>query len=266
MKLDITRMDLPSSVLHNRPAQPQHSLLEEVLSRGDDGRELRLASGAADEEAVDVRHRAQIFAILGIHGAAIQDAHAVRHGAAAEITDHVADLEVRVLCLHGRCDDTCANGPHGLVRNGDLGPVHVLLDRSLQLPGADVHRDARLPFLQRLADGEHHIHARLQTKLHLDSRVLVRLTVQGAALGVSDEHPLRAEVRQLANGDLAGEGTLARLAEVFRADVDGAALDLLHGMGHVQERREEHCVRCIGARATALEGRQQLLGVSDGVH
>mmetsp|Transcript_68319 Transcript_68319/g.195971 ORF Transcript_68319/g.195971 Transcript_68319/m.195971 type:complete len:258 (-) Transcript_68319:257-1030(-) len=257
MKLDITSMDLPSSALQGRPAQPQHSLLEEVLSRDDDGRELRFARGAADEEAVDVRHRAQIFAILGIHGADIQDAHAVCHGAAAEITDHIADLEVRVLCLHGRCDDTCANGPHGLVRNGDLGPVHVRLDRSLQLPGADVHRDARLPFLQRLADGKHHIHARLQTKLHLDSRVLVRLTVQ---------HPLRAEVRQLANGDLAGEGTLAGLAEVFRADVDGAALDLLHGMGHVQERREEHCVRRIGARATALEGRQQLLGVRDGVH
>merc|ERR1719277_669957 len=99
------------------------SLLVQLLRGFDDGGELILARSAADQEAIHIGHCTKLLAVLGVYGAAIEDAHCVCHLVAAEVADDGADLVLRLLRLHGCCYHSGADSPHRLVCDGHLAPV-----------------------------------------------------------------------------------------------------------------------------------------------
>ena len=67
--------------------------------RVDDGLEVGLEGRAADEEAVDVRARAEVLRVGGLDGAAVDNARGAADARAKVRREPAADVRVRVLRL-----------------------------------------------------------------------------------------------------------------------------------------------------------------------
>mmetsp|Transcript_88654 Transcript_88654/g.173387 ORF Transcript_88654/g.173387 Transcript_88654/m.173387 type:complete len:290 (+) Transcript_88654:120-989(+) len=227
---------------------------------GDDRHEGGLERGPAHEEAVHVRLRDELLAVLRRHTAAILDAHLLRHLGGDLLLQEGADGRVRLLRLVRRGHLAGADGPDGLVGDDDVVPVLDLRDHSGQLPLVHLVRLPRLALLQQLADAEDHLHALLLADLHLLRRDLVGVAVLRAALGVADERPTDAEVGEVLRAPLPGESAEARGRDVLGGHGHAQALDALLHHRDVQGRRADENVDLVLVEGGAFPSLDELGG------
>ena len=86
----------------------------------DDAAERRgVEGGAADERAVDVGLRHERVDVVGLHAATVQDPDGVGTRLAGEVAEEPTDRGVHFLGLLGGGGLSGADGPHGLIGEGE---------------------------------------------------------------------------------------------------------------------------------------------------
>ena len=122
----------------------------------DAGKLLRDEGGAADQTAVHVGLGHQIMGVLVVHGAAVEDAQALRCLSAEDLFHSAADGANGVVGVLGRGGQAGADGPNGLV--GDDQVLELLggdaQQRNLGLQADDLVGDALLLLLKALTDAD----------------------------------------------------------------------------------------------------------------
>lgn len=212
-----------------------------VLLDAADVDKLGLERSAADEETVNVSGRAEVGCVLAVDGAAVDDAC----GVGDALRDTLGEPRTRVLVdglglVLGR-DLACADGPDGLVRNDDLGPVALADDRGdgLELALDNVVGHVLLALLERLADTGNDLETARKRGLDLLGDDLVRVAEERAALRVAEDDPGDAGVLELLGRDLASERARVLGERVLRSNLDGL-LDRADNVEEVQRGRGNH--------------------------
>eukprot|EP00754_Rhynchopus_humris_P039662 Rhum_TRINITY_DN22785_c0_g1::Rhum_TRINITY_DN22785_c0_g1_i1::g.176040::m.176040 len=202
---------------------------------GDDLGELGLRGGTADEEAVDGRLRPQRLRVLRVDGAAVDDAHLLRHRVSGEGRQVRARVLAHLLRLLRRRHLAGADRPDRLVRDDDLveGRRGKTPEAGGELGGADLLGAAGLTLGQGLADAEDDGEVVLQGSLDLLADDGVGLLVDGATLAVAEDDVVEADVLHLLGADLSGERT-ALHDTVLRRQLDVSAG---HGLDRAQVQR-----------------------------
>lgn len=205
-----------------------------LLSGSDDGDELRLEGGTANQEAVDVDLPSEVWSVLAVGTATVQDSDRVCELADLRLevgSDFVVDV-LRVLCS-GR--QTCADGPDRLVRNDDLGPVVLLdgLEHCCQFSLTHFQGLACLLLVDGLADTENDLQALLDGEGNLVGDKLVGLVEDASTFAVAENDPFCAGVLHLQRRNLTGEGARFLDIAILRPDRDRLLLVELSGVGEI---------------------------------
>mmetsp|Transcript_104148 Transcript_104148/g.299743 ORF Transcript_104148/g.299743 Transcript_104148/m.299743 type:complete len:290 (+) Transcript_104148:121-990(+) len=227
---------------------------------GDDRHEGGLERGPAHEEAVHVRLRDELLAVLRRHTAAILDAHLLRHLGGNLLLQEGADGRVRLLRLVRRSHLARADGPDGLVGDDDVVPILDLRDDGGELALVHLVCLPRLALLQHLADAQDDLDALLLADLDLLRRDLVGVAVLGAALGVADERPPDAEVGEVLRAPFPGEGTEACGRDILGGHGHAEGLDALLDHGDMQGGGADEDVDLVLVERRPLPSLDQLRG------
>ena len=151
-----------------------------------------------------------------------------------------------------------ADGPHRLIGDDALAQLlggHTG-QRGLDLQGDQLHGDAQLPLLQRLAHADDGVQTGLQCGQHLAVYGEVRLAEVLPALGVADDDVLHAQILQHVGGDLTSVGAGLLKEHVLCAHGHPCVLEGLDGGGDVHSGDTHHYVAPLGLGQQSL----QLLG------
>src|SRR5262245_3193152 len=223
--------------------------------------------GAADEGAVDIRHRHEVGDVARLHTAAVEDANR----AGGLLVEHVPqrgadDGDGRVGVLGGGVA-TGADGPDRLVgddREGRAGGAHAG-ERSADLAVDPLVGVSRFALLERLPHAHDRRHLVFEDGLELLVHVLVRLTDQLPALGVPDDDVRDVELRQHRRAHLARERALVLPVDVLGTEQDRDAIRLEHRLHGAKrgERRAHHDLAFLVV--TVLEPVRELLDDLDRV-
>mmetsp|Transcript_30987 Transcript_30987/g.64961 ORF Transcript_30987/g.64961 Transcript_30987/m.64961 type:complete len:294 (+) Transcript_30987:307-1188(+) len=216
--------------------------------RLDDVGEFRLERGAPHQKAVDVRHRGEVGRVLRVGGPTVLNADLIGSLLVDIGGDPLTQSLVRLLRLLRRGGHPSADGPHGLVGDDHARLVlERLEDRDDVLQLVDALGDGRLqPLLadgERLADAEDAHQPLLEDVRQLGRHQLVALLRCGqaelaAALRVSDQAALEAEVDHLVHRHLARVRPAPREVAVLRRD-HNARLELVVHQADVQVGRAD---------------------------
>ena len=163
---------------------------------------------------------AQFCTILLRDAASIDDSRFVRGRCAHLFYQPFPDGGVNLLRLLRCCDFTCANGPHRLVCDDDLGPVlGLFLDRG-QLVCHHCDCLIRLPLLERLAAAEDDIQASAEGGGSLAGNEGITLAQNHSALRMPRQGPPDLGIGQLFGTDLASKSAIGSVKNVLGADLD----------------------------------------------
>src|SRR5207237_235685 len=184
---------------------------------------LALQARAADQRPVDVRLAEQVFGILGLHRSAVLDAHRVGDPGARQIAQQAADLRMDLLRLRRGRRLPRADRPDRLVSDGagadgvaaHAGERAAHLSRD-HLPGA-----VRFPLLQGLAYADYGMEPRVESRPHLAVDALVGLAEVLAALAVTEDDALAADLPKHRRAHFAGDRALLLVVTVLREGLDG---------------------------------------------
>mmetsp|Transcript_1543 Transcript_1543/g.3848 ORF Transcript_1543/g.3848 Transcript_1543/m.3848 type:complete len:293 (-) Transcript_1543:117-995(-) len=208
---------------------------------------------AADERAVDIGAGHELVDRVGSDGATVLDDHLLGRGGRVVGSEPLAHGRVSLLRLLRGGGEAGADGPHGLVRNHDVGELGLAdaLQAAHELRGHDLVSAAVLALLLELAHAQDALQASGEHLARLLVDELVRLAEDSAALRVPREHvaaPHRLEHRRR---HATGVRALVILADVLRAEADFAAgKHAAHGI----EVGERHADRHIRRRALRRVG------------
>ena len=208
-----------------------HTILFVLRNTVDNIEEVGLEGCSADKSSIDVGLGEQILGVGPLHTATVLNADGLGNGLADILAHPLTDVGVGLLSHLGGGGKTSADGPNGLVGNGDVLPI--LLFQKLRgggkLRGTDIVGGAVLTLLLLLSDGEHDLKTSIEGNLHLLGHKLAVLsghTETLPAFGVADADPDTANVLQLGGADLTGVGTLL-LVDAAILSSDGNVLPKL---------------------------------------
>ena len=175
--------------------------------------EVRLERSSADKSTIDVGLGEQILGVGTLHTTTVLDADSLGNGLADILAHPLTDEGMRLLSHLGGGSETSADGPNGLVGNGNVLPILLLkkLGGRGELRSADIVGGAVLTLLLLLSNGKHDLKTSIESDLDLlgnELTVLSGHTETLPALGVADDDPDATNVLQLGGADLAGVGTL----------------------------------------------------------
>src|SRR5207244_2512580 len=137
-------------------------------------------------------------------------------------------------------------------------PVEPLLELPIERP----QRRAAVTLLERLSDADDRRQLRRDGGRQLAVHGLVGLSEQASALGVPDDHVLRARFLDHPGADFAGEGPLPIPMKILGRDADGGPVRRVGRRAHRGERRRDDdldVVHRIRQLAELLDERDRLL-------
>ena len=199
---------------------------------------LGLERGAADEPAIDVRHRKELRGIPRLHAAAILDAH---EGGDISIVarDPPADVRMDVFGLLRGRSLAGADGPDRLIgddgarEGGDAGQIEHGIELAVD------HLESAAGF----ALGQQFAHAQDRRQSAASTAANLRAT----SWSVSPNRARRSEWPTIApaqptslqhgGGHLAGEGALGFGADILRPQADARTGQRAATLGQIDERR-----------------------------
>jgi len=189
----------------------QHLLV--LRNTVDNIEEVSLEGSSTDKSTIDVGLGEQILGVGALHTATVLNADGLGNGLADILAHPLTDVGVGLLSHLGGGGKTSADGPNGLVGDGNVLPILLLqkLRSGGELRGADIVGGAVLTLLLLLSDGEHDLKTGIEGDLYLLGHKLAVLsghTETLPALGVADADPDAANVLKLGGADLTGVGTL----------------------------------------------------------
>jgi hypothetical protein len=189
---------------------------DEVLS--DEG-------GTADEATIDFRLGEEVAGVTGLEASSVLNANAGGAFGTVEATEKGANLLVGVLSVLGGGGFAGADGPNGLVGDGEaFDPVAGDIgEAGLELASADDVLMAGDTFIERLADAEDGFEACLEDSAEFGVDEFIALAEDVSAFGVTAEDDLDAAVLEHGHGDFAGEGAVLLEVGVLSAEFDGGA-------------------------------------------
>lgn len=225
--------------------------------------EVSLKRSSSDKSTVDVGLGEQILGVGTLHTTAILDADGVGNGLADILAHPLTDESMRLLRHLGGSSETSADGPNGLVGNGNVLPILLLkkLGGRGELGSTDIVGGAVLTLLLLLSNGKHDLEASIKSNLDLlgnELTVLSGHTETLPALGVADDDPDATNVLQLGGADLAGVGTFLVVDAAVLCS-DGNVLPKLgKAKGDVDERGADGNLGVGGNGPGLVEGVDEL--------
>ena len=160
-----------------------------------------------------------------------------------------------------------ADGPHRLI--GDHALPQLLRGHAgqggLDLQRDQLHGDAQLPLLQRLTHADDGVQTRLQRREHLAVDGEIRLAEILAALRVTDDDVLYAQVLQHIGGDFAGVRAVLLIKHILCAHGYAGILEALDGGGDIYGGHAHHNVAPFGLGQQGLQFLGKLLRLAGGL-
>ena len=146
---------------------------------------LRLAPPTSAPSTLATRH--QFLGVRRLHRAAVEDAHRLP-GRAVALDDPLADEFMGLRHVGGGRRQAGADGPDRLIGDHQIGGGHAVRQRAVELAAEHVERLAGLALGAGLADADDRDEAGAPGGLRLGAHLGVGFLVQGAALGMADDH------------------------------------------------------------------------------
>mmetsp|Transcript_9803 Transcript_9803/g.11096 ORF Transcript_9803/g.11096 Transcript_9803/m.11096 type:complete len:315 (-) Transcript_9803:12-956(-) len=173
----------------------------QALGALNDLHELGLERGTPNKEPIDVGALVEGIAVARSDRTTIQNADLLGNHGVHIVLDPLTEDVVNLLRLLRRGNLSGTNSPYGLIRNHNLLPVcrAQLLGNGTELRKNDGSGAAIFTLLQGLPDAGNHSEASSDRGLDLGGNHVVRLAVVLAALAVTQDDPIQAQILQ--NGE-----------------------------------------------------------------
>ena len=183
---------------------------------------LSLERCTADEGAIDVRLLHEILDRSRLDAAAVLDADAVSCFLAEFCCNRLADVCADFLSLLERSRLARADCPDWLISDDKLSDFFRLeaSESSLDLACDEVEVDTGFALLEGLTAADDRRDASSESSMSALVDALIRLAEVTAALAVTEDAVVYADLVEHARGDLAREGTVAFPMDVLCTDVD----------------------------------------------
>lgn len=225
--------------------------------------EVGLERSSADKSTIDVGLGKQILGVGTLHTTTVLDADSLGNGLADILAHPLTDEGMRLLSHLGGGSETSADGPDGLVGNGDVLPILLLekLSGRGELRSTDIVGGAILTLLLLLSNSEHYLETSIEGDLDLLGNQVTVLSGHAEtlpALGVADADPDATDVLQLGGADLAGVGTLLVVDAAILCSDGNVIPELGKAEGDVDEGGADGNLNVSGDGPGLVEGVDEL--------
>src|SRR5215475_12953847 len=183
---------------------------------------LRIQARAPNQRPVNFFFRHEGLCVFRFDRSTIQNPQVCRELFAKRFGGFPANQHMRV-SGHLRCRGfSCADGPHGLVRNHKLRSFLTRngMERAHALTPHNILGESRFTFFQHFADTNNGREALLQSCLEFQIDCVIGFSEILSALGVADDHMCAANRNQRSGRDFAGKRSFFFPVTVLRTNGD----------------------------------------------